>query len=110
MLLVEDEIAEIFLKTILSKYSFDMISEYNIENLGGEGEVRNRLKYKVSMHSTYNTLGVFDGDMANKFNAKEVENFKSPYILLPSDDGIEAEFKNVIHIKTSDFIKYRRKI
>jgi len=110
ILLVEDEMAGIFLITILSEYDLDMLLEYQIEILGGEGEVRNRLKYKVSAKSIYKTLGIFDGDMVDKFTSKEIKKYNSPFILLPSDDGIEAEFKNIIHLKTSEFIKISGKL
>lgn len=99
---VEDKVAELYLKTILSKNCAYVLRDYNIEFVNGHAAITERLGFPKSDKFTYKIIGVYDGDMI-----EEIEKIKSgikwDYIFLPEKSAIELEFKRSLRRDIEQF-------
>jgi predicted ATPase len=113
---VEDYLAELFLKTIVSSNYCFLLNEFNIEKLNGESEITKRLEFPNSINFSYKIIGVYDGDMKSKMTDKIKKDVNWGYCYLPTDDAIEVVFRKClrenldrvcssIHVKREDMIR-----
>ncbi|MBM7541294.1 AAA family ATPase [Amphibacillus cookii] len=99
---VEDKIAELFLKTVLSRNCPHILRDYNIEYVEGHASITKRLMFPKSDKFTYKLIGLYDGDIR-----EEIEEVKDKlsweYSFLPTEMAIEMEFKKCLREKTDEF-------
>lgn len=101
---VEDQVAECFLKTLISRHCDFLIHQYNIENVSGESHITERLKFPCSSKFEYNIIGVYDGDMRDAIRRIDGQ-LKCKYGFLPGTLAIENSFKTFITADIPQFIK-----
>lgn len=92
---VEDNVARMFLIMIILRNNPSILKRYNIEFVGGENHITERLKFPYSKFIDYKFIGLYDGDMKKKIDKCSEENVWK-YDFLPTIDAVEAEFKNTI--------------
>jgi predicted ATPase len=99
---VEDKVAEIYIKTMLSKYCSHIIRDYNIEFVNGHAAITERLAFPKSDKFTYKIIGVYDGDMVEEIEGIK-HKIKWDYIFLPEENAIELEFKRALRGEVDRF-------
>lgn len=92
---VEDNVARLFLTTIISRYDPNILKKYNIEFVGGETHITERLNFPYSQFIDYEFIGLYDGDMNGKIDKCNKENVWK-YDFLPTIEAVEIESKNTI--------------
>lgn len=92
---VEDNVARLFLTVIIQRYDSSILKKYNIEFVGGETYITERLRFPYSKFIDYRFVGLYDGDMKNKVEiSKGDDTWK--YDFLPTDEPVEVEFKDTM--------------
>lgn len=92
---VEDNVARLFLTTIISRYDPNILKKYNIEFVGGETHITERLNFPYSQFIDYEFIGLYDGDMNGKIDKCEKDKVWK-YDFLPTIEAVEVEFRNTI--------------
>ncbi|SEN98463.1 AAA domain-containing protein, putative AbiEii toxin, Type IV TA system [Amphibacillus marinus] len=99
---VEDKVAEVYLKTILSAYCSYILREYNIEYVNGHAGITERLRFPNTAKFTYKLVGIYDGDMKEDIERIR-DNINWGYAFLPEDTAIELEFKRCLRTNVQKF-------
>jgi predicted ATPase len=101
---VEDYVAELFIKALLSKNSSSILKDFSIESVDGHAEISKRLKFPDSKKFAYKIIGIYDGDV--KAEVEKVKNkLNWVYCFLPTEDAIEADFKECVTNDVDRFSK-----
>lgn len=95
---VEDNVARLFLTMILLRNNPSILKRYNIEYVGGEALLAERLKFPYSEFIDYKFIGLYDGDMKSKIDLCTKDGIWK-YDFLPTDEAVEVEFKRTIFNK-----------
>ena len=89
---VEDYAARIFLDCLLSDEFSIMRKDIDIVSLNGESEITARLKFDDSKYMRHKFIGVYDGDMQERFLNEKIEDcLKWPHLFLPVKECVEKE-------------------
>lgn len=90
---VEDNVAKMFLTCLLEKNAPNILRNFNIESVGGESYITERLKFPYSEIIHYKFIGIYDGDM--KGSIKELE-LKWPFLYFPLKNAVESEIRDLL--------------
>jgi predicted ATPase len=99
---VEDKVAEVYLKTILSTHCSYILRDYNIEYVDGHAGITERLRFPNTEKFTYKLVGIYDGDMKEDIERIR-DNINWGYAFLPEDTAIELEFKRCLRSNVQKF-------
>lgn len=101
---VEDYMAELFLKRILSSSKkSNILSDYDIKSVKGEGNITNRLK-STCTEINFDIIGIYDADMNCEKKKKQLDDLvKWKYTFLPGTKELEVEFKDCIQSNIDSF-------
>jgi predicted ATPase len=99
---VEDKIAEIFLKIILSRHLSYILRDYSIEYVRGHAGITERLMFPKSEKFSYKIIGIYDGDMIEDIERIK-DNLNWKYSFLPTKDAIEIEFNKCLRENLGQF-------
>lgn len=91
---VEDRVAADFMMIILEDKAPHILKEYTIDIAGGESEISKRLEFPKSEKIQYNFVGVYDGDMKTRLDARKLNwNF----CFLPGEKPLEEVLREYLH-------------
>lgn len=103
---VEDEVAKIFLLTLLAEEAPLILDTFRIISVSGESEITRRLKFPKDIEMDYKLIGIYDGDMqSNKLKLGNQINW--PFLFLPVSTCVEGEILDAFRNKRfiDDFIQ-----
>ncbi|MDB5055556.1 MAG: hypothetical protein JWM44_3606 [Bacilli bacterium] len=104
---VEDNVSELFLKTLISKNCDHILREYNIEKVNGESAITERLRFPSSEKFTFKIIGIYDGDMKNNID-KTRDKINWDYCFLPTTDAVEIVYKTCLKQNLAKFVELTR--
>ena len=89
---VEDYAARIFLECILKTELPYIYKKVDIVSVNGEAEITNRLSFNDKEYMSHKFIGIYDGDMKEKFEKdKIIEKIYWQHLFLPLEECIEKE-------------------
>ncbi len=97
---VEDNLSRLFLLRIISLYTPSLSKKYNVEFVGGESLIKERLSFPYSKFIDYNFIGMYDGDMKGKIETYHDEGWI--YDFLPTDEAVEKEFRSLLYFRLDE--------
>jgi predicted ATPase len=95
VIFVEDFVAKLFLSVLLEDRAPDVLRAYNIEDVGGDGEISKRLCFPSLKENDYRFIGVYDGDIKVEITGRK-NDFCWPYLFLPLTSAPEEEFRKIL--------------
>lgn len=95
-LLVEDELAELFLECLLESETPGLRKNYNVEIAGSDSEISNYLKLICTNKIKYRFIGIYDGDRKGKI--AEGAGLKWPHTFLPVTQDVEMAIIDFLNI------------
>lgn len=89
---VEDYAARVFLSCLINEESPYIYKNIDIISVNGESSITSRLSFNDSEFMSHRFIGVYDGDMKEKFERERIyEGIYWPYLFLPVNECIEKE-------------------
>lgn len=95
LILVEDESALYFAKTIIERLDPDLHRQCAIQSMGGEGRIASIVKTLPKMvgDKWLQVVGCFDGDLQGKIDATQ---FNWPHVFLPGDRAPDSLLREAV--------------
>ena len=92
VLLVEDDMAEMFLNILIGRECPFIFREYSVKVAGGSGEISAVMKLAQLKNIGYKIIGIYDDDQREENLIKNVLS----YVFLPPKKDVETCMKNLV--------------
>lgn len=101
-LLVEDEVAKLFLELLIYDSNNSILRDFSIISVSGKGNITKYLQLPPLQN--YKLIGVYDGDIETEINSISSQ-INGTYCFLPNKQAIELEFKQSLQERLPNFLR-----